>query len=455
MVQIAFVTLFLGLTLGPQPIELTVGGPAVVVELLLDGKPAGRLQGPPWTGQIDFGPRLEPHELVARALDSQGQEIGRAQQWVNLPRSPAEVEVLLERGASAEGGRVTAARIKWQSLTGESPTGYAVEFDGQRLTADTTGRVQLPSYDPETSHVLSVELRFPKALIARKDLAFGGRGSAEISMELTGVPVRLRKGKRLPPADRLQGWFLANGQPLAVAAAEEGPAQLLVVRDSKAGEPLAKLGRPRSRVARTEVERALADPQLARFQMSLGPEDEIRLVWPTATSYGGTPAAGPGARADLFDITREYAARDGGLLWILSRTLPPAEAPSQRLADAVAVAGLRALDGHRRRAVLLVLAGEPADSSQSDPALVRHYLETIRVPLIVWSVVEPGDKLPPGLAAWGEVQDASSLNKLKKAFANLEDDLESQVLIWVDGRHLPQSITLSPAAAEVVELLGR
>ena len=454
MVQVAFLTLFLGLTLGPQPVELTVGGPVAAVELLLDGQPAGRLQGPPWTGQIDFGPRLEPRELVARALDDKGQEVGRTSQWINLPRSPAEVEVLLERGASAEGGRVTAARIKWQSLTGESPSGYAIDFDDQHLTADSTGRVQIPSYDPDTSHVLSVELRFPKAMTARKDLAFGGRGSAEISMDLTGVPVRLRKGKRLPPADRLQGWFLAGGKPLSVMAAEEGPAQLLVVRDLKAGEPLARLGRSRSRVARTEVERALADPQLARFQMSLGAEDEVRLVWPTATSYGG-PGATASARADLFDITREYTAQDGGLLWILSRTLPPAEASSQRLADAVAVAGLRALDGHRRRAVLLVLAGEPADASQSDPALVRHYLETIRVPLVVWSVMDPGDQPPPGLAAWGEVEDASSLNKLKKAFAKLKDDLESQALIWVDGRHLPRSISLSPAAAEVVELLGQ
>ncbi len=454
MVQIAFLSLFLGLTLGPQPVELTVGGPVAAVELLLDGKPAGRLQGPPWTGQIDFGPHLEPHELVARALDDKGQEVGRASQWINLPRPPAEVEVLLERGSD---GRVTAARIKWQSLTGESPSGYAIDFDDKHLTADSTGRVQIPAYDPETSHVLSVELRFPKAMTARKDLAFGGRGSAEISMELTGVPVRLRKGKRLPPLDRLQGWFLAGGQPLAVAAVEDGPAQLLVVRDFKAGEPLARLGRPRSRVARTEVERALADPQVARSQMSLGLEDEVRLVWPTATSYSGPGAAVSGARADLFDITREYTARDGGLLWILARTLPPAEAPSssQRLSDAVCVAGLRALDGHRRRAVLLVLAGEPADGSQSSPALVRHYLQKIRVPLFVWSVVDPGDKPTPGLAAWGEVEDASSLNKVKKAFAKLEDDLKSQVLVWVDGRHLPQSITLSPAAAEVVELLGQ
>src|SRR6185436_8526278 len=130
MAQIAFLTLFLGLTLGPQPIELTATGPVAAVELLLDGAPAGRLTGPPWKGQIDFGSSLVPHQLVARALDTQGNEIARAQQWLNLPRSPAEVDVLLENGAA---GRPVAVRLIWQSLTGESPSAIAVTFDGKPL----------------------------------------------------------------------------------------------------------------------------------------------------------------------------------------------------------------------------------------------------------------------------------------------------------------------------------
>jgi hypothetical protein len=118
MAQIAFLTLFLGLTLGPQPIELTATGPVAAVELLLDGAPAGRLTRSPWQGQIDFGPSLVPHQLVARALDSEGTEISRAEQWLNLPRQPAEVGILLENGAE---GRPVAARLTWQSLTGEKP----------------------------------------------------------------------------------------------------------------------------------------------------------------------------------------------------------------------------------------------------------------------------------------------------------------------------------------------
>ena len=448
MAQIAFVTLFLGLTLGTQPVELTVSGPVATIELVLDGTPVLRLHGPPWRSRIDLGSRLEPHELVARALDRQGQEIARATQWLNLTRPPAEVEVVLERGA---GGRVTAVRIAWQSLTGAVPSGIGALLDGNPLILDRERRFPIPAYDPGTSHVLTITLQFPDGLSARKDVVFGGIYGEEVSTELTGILVRLRKGKNLPPVPQLQGWFLDAGRPLHVAAVEEGPAELLVVRDLTAIEVLRKL--EDQRWSRMSAAEQMGNREFLRFQMTLEPEDEIRLVWPIPKSYAGSS----GLPTDLFDVTRTYTAKDGGLFWLISRTVPRAGAATspQRLADAVAVAGLRTLDSNRRRAVLLMLAREPADGSRLDPALVRHYLETIRVPFYVWTVLKPWSTPPPSMAAWGELEDASSLNKMREAFERVKEDLESQVLIWVDGRHLPQSITLSPAAAEVVELLGK
>src|SRR5215208_5496774 len=47
MVQIAFLTFFLSLTSGAHPVEVSVAGPVAAVELLLDGAPVGRLDGPP------------------------------------------------------------------------------------------------------------------------------------------------------------------------------------------------------------------------------------------------------------------------------------------------------------------------------------------------------------------------------------------------------------------------
>lgn len=437
MTQIAFLTLFLGLTLGPQPVELTVTGPVAAVEILLDGAPVARLGGPPWSGRIDFGPALLPHELVARALDEQGTEISRARQWVNLPRPPAEVEILFEQGA--EGHRV-AARLTWQSLTGESPSALAVTFDGKPLVPDAQGRIALPAYAPATAHVLSAELRFSGSLLARKDVAFGGELGDEVATELTAVPVHLRPGQKLPPPERMRGWFLSGGKPLTVAAVEEGPAQLFVVRDLTTGDALRKLDAGgKSRSVLSEAQR---DAEYRRFLLMLGKEDTVRFVWPVARSVSGA-----GLPAELFDMSRDFGAEDGGLLWFLARSLPRVDNPwKQRLADAVAVGGLQALYGNRRRAVLLVLGQSPTDVSRSDPALVRRYLESIRVPLFVWTL---GDPAVAG-AAWAGGMEVSSIGKMRKAFTRLEKDLAAQRIVWLDGRHLPQSIELSPAAALVL-----
>src|SRR5262245_43752635 len=123
--QIAFLTLFLGLTLGAYPVELAVEGPVASAELLLDGAAAGRIAGPPWKGQVDFGSDLLPHELVARGLDELGQEVVRTRQWVNLPRPAAEVGIVLEGPAE----KPTRVRVSWQSLKGERPVAAQVTMD--------------------------------------------------------------------------------------------------------------------------------------------------------------------------------------------------------------------------------------------------------------------------------------------------------------------------------------
>ncbi len=450
MAQIAFLTLFLGLTLGSQPIELTVTGPVAAVELLLDGAPAGRITGPPWKGQIDFGPSLLPHELVARALNEQGQEIETVRQWVNLPRPPAEVDVLLENGPA---GRPVAARLTWQSLTGESPSAIQVTFDDKPLTVDPEGRVQLPAWDPETSHVLSAELRFSGALTARRDVVFGGRWGEQVSTELTAVPVRLRPGQKMPFPEKMEGWFRTGGQPVAVAALEEGPAELLVIRDLAARPALEKMvsggsiSRPMGFQSSAPNSAATSSPGYRRSELTLEPEDAVRLVWPVARQ--STPGAA--LPAELFDVSRAFEARDGGLLWFLALSLPRTDIPSQqRLADAVVVAGLRTLYANRRRAVLIVLSDKPVDASRSDPALVRRYLDSIRVPLAVWTL---GDPATPAVAVWKDAQKVSSLGRMRKAFSQLKDDLASQRIVWVEGRHLPQSIELSAEAAAVLELV--
>jgi hypothetical protein len=437
MVQIAFLTLFLGLTSGKQPVGVVVQGSVSAVELVLDGTAVVRLGGPPWRTRIDFGSTLEPHELVARALDDKGQEVGRARQVLNLPRAPAEMDILLETGPK---GQPTGARLTWRSLTGKKPAAVGLLLDGQPVVLDDQSHAVLPPVDPEVTHILSAMVRFSATVAARKDVGFGGRWGGEVSAELTAVPVRLRPGKALPALAALQGWIQAAGQAVAVAGVEEGPAQLLIVRDGEARDPLEAFDR-----AKAGKSLVAGIGEIRRFQLTLGKDDAVRFIWPAAKT-----TAGAGLNAELFDSSRDYTAKDGGVLWLLGRALPQTEKAEQRLADAVAVAGLQALGGNRPRAVLLVLGHGPKDASRYDAGKVSHYLESVRVPLVVWSL---SDRAAPALFAWPGAEDISSVPKLEEAFARLSDNLATQRIVWIEGSYLPGSITLSPAAAEVMELV--
>lgn len=442
--QIAFVTLFLGLALGPHPLELAVEGPVASVELLLDGAVTGRIAKPPWKGEIDFGTVLVPHELVARALDAEGREVARTRQWVNLPRHPAEVEIVLE-GA----GNPSKARLTWQSRTGDQPTSIHLTLDGQPLTLGTDGRAALPAYDPESAHVLSAELHFPSNVVARKDAVFGGKYGSAVSTDLTAVPLRVRRGKLTEAS--LRGRLFAGGHPLAVAAVEKNPAEVFVVRDLGADEAIAELGKVKKRrtvQGQGMNQRLSIEHDYLRYEIGLRREDEVRFVFPVPRRYTAS-----GQRAELFDWSRAFTLRDGGMHWLLTRIEAQSRPPGdQRLSDAVAVAAIQALSGSRPRAVVLVVGSAPEDASRCDPATVRQYLASIRVPLFVWSVEKPAEKnaeISPALAAWGKVEDVSTLSRLRAAVARLRDELESQRIVWVEGTHLPQSITLAPGEAEV------
>jgi hypothetical protein len=436
MVQIAFLTLFLGLTAGRQPVALTVQGPVAAVELVLDGTPVAHIGGPRWSTQLDFGTALEPHELIARALDDKGQEVGRARQIINLPRPAAEVEILLENDTQ---GQPAGAHLTWRSLTGEQPAAVSLLLDGKPVPLDGNAHATLPRIDTEVSHILSAEIRFGAAGVAREDIGIGGSLGEKVSTDLTAVPVRLKRGKTLPPAASLPGWVLIDGKPVSVTAVEESPAQLLVVRDNEARLALDAYGRQK---AGKSLQGGM--DELERFQMALGKDDQIRFVWPSAKSF-----TGQGVPAELFDASRDYTGKDGGLLWLLGRSLPQTDKFDQRLADATAVAGLQALAGNRPRAVLLVLGDNAKDVSRYDAGTVRHYLESVRVPLIVWAL----DRSSLAASTWGGAEDISSLAKLKSTFKKLEDELAGQRILWVEGSYLPGAISLSPAAAEVMELV--
>jgi len=442
--QIVFLTLFLGLVTGPQSVAVDPGAGVAAVELALDGRGVARLEHAPWSAAVDFGPALLPHRLEARGLAADGSEVAHAEQWVNLPRPQAEVDVVLEGSAA---GSTRTARLAWDSFTRQAPSELELSLDGVPLALDAQARTPLELPRAGAAHVLSARLRFPDGVEARKDVVLSGDYGGDVSTELTAVAVRgAAPGKppRTLAARDLQGRFLAGGRPAEVAAVEQEPAEVFVVRAAGAQSAL--------------LERVVANPAGAHSPPIRGaprtgstldgraygtfepdPRIHFHFVSPVARIY----KRGATTTAERFDITPSMTAPgvDLGLLLLAVRFRLP---DHPRLADAVAAAGLDALARETPRAVVLIAGGQDgaADPSLFLPATVRAYLDAIGVPLFVWSVGRPGRALEP----WGEIDNIALPWELRRAYQRLEKELLSQQIVWLHGRHLPQAIALARGA---------
>src|SRR5436305_13783701 len=144
------------------------------------------------------------------------------------------------------------------------------------------------------------------------------------------MPVRVGALMKLPAPAGLSGWFTAAGLPLQVAAVETGPAKVILVSVPAGAELFNKLI-PASR--RSEPSSDM------RSSMQLGPDDRVLILALGSSAYRGSKVP-----ADLFQISRELTAKDGGMLGFLtsSRVITLPQKEKTRIADAVAVAGLQA-----------------------------------------------------------------------------------------------------------------
>lgn len=425
--MITFLTLYLGLVTGTVPVEVGVGPEVARVELLLDGRPVAARAGPPWVLVLDLGEELSPHRLEAVARDGQGREVGRAVQLLNLPRPPAEAALLLE-AAGAEGGR--RARLAWESPLGD-PEQIEVTFDGAPLPVADPRSIPLPAHDPAQLHLLRADLVFGGRVSATAELVFGGV-SDRVAETLTAVPVRLRdEGPPPIPAD-LTGSLAAVGRELPVVALEEGPVEVVVVPGGGVREALQRLA------ARSAL--TLAPSQLRLRQLAQLPRDHrLRILWPVAERHGGA-----GVDFDVFPPSPELSHLDGGLYWLLAGgglAVPAGE--TQRLADAVAVAGTLAAAHNRRRVVVALEAPGNADGSRLPAPVVARYLARLRVPLEVWRV---GEEEPAGESGFGAAQAIRSLTDLGRAVRQLTRQLDRQRIAWVEGRYLPQEVQVTAGA---------
>jgi hypothetical protein len=412
--QIVFVTLFLGLVAGTQPVALQVSGPVHVVRVMLDGREVAALTQPPWRASVDLGTDLLPRELTAVGFNARGDEIARATQILNLPRPTAEFEIVLERGA---GEAITGASLRWRHLTNAQPDRATMSLDGKPLRVDPKFRVRLPKLDVMVPHVVAAELHFEDGFLARRELVIESVRSDSVGTQLT--PVLLRETSPKHPAKWDRCLADAKGTSVRTAAVEKPRAVVMFVRDP---DPF-------------EVEKALSLTMRLRAGT---PNDYVkqtvlldrgtfgRMIWPVGQRF----ANDENEASLLFPPSVDVDLSSNGVVWLLLKHYGDGDVPEipRQYTDAVAVAGVNAITGSLRRAVVLVLSSN-ADTSHYDPAVVRRYLQSVGVPLFVWSVTGPRPELA---ASWGEVEDVSNLFKMGAAVKRVREAIAAQRIAWVD-----------------------
>lgn len=441
--MIKILSVFLGLITGLQPVSVRVGGEVAVVEIQIDGRSVGMLRGEPWEMICNFGTDLAPHELVVIGRNEDGREIARDRQWINLPRARSEVVLTLEENAN---GPPVRASTLWHSIDRSEPDRFTVTFDGEELAVSDPRTFALPLYDPGAAHLLAVELLFGTTL-ARTQILVGGSYGEEVSGELTSVPVILEPKKHLPGIEEMRGWFLEDGLPLSPVALERGGADIMMVMDpsSDLRDGLDKVRRQMARMRYSRTPGGMSDGMMV--PMGVRPKDRVNIFFPL-----GEPATDSTQPVLLFPRTPDVSGTPGGMTRIVLTPFQPnrpIEATRLRIADSVAVAGLVAAENERARAVVLIQDPASVDESWLDETTVRDYLRRINVPLKVWIAERKAVDGP-----WAPYQRISSASRLVEQVEALANLVERQTVVWIAGRHLPDRITLSPEAREIIRLAG-
>jgi len=411
--RIVFVSLFLGLASGPQSIDVETDSAVKSVRMFLAGREVAALTQPPWHATIDLGRELDPRELETVGYDEKGNEVARATQILNLPRGYAEIEIALLSGPIGP----IAAELRWEHIQFKPPKNAMMFFDGTRLKIDTNYHARFPNVDWSHPHLIAAEMKFGDGVVARREIVVGGAVADTAKSELTPILLTQTSAK---PAASFTDCLLSGEQPVRTAAVEKPSAIVIFVRDPDASEAVHALD-PTHAMRNTFHAQGSALRSIA-----LDNGTSMRMLWSIPQKF-----VGPGHQrtALLFDSSWDVSASTFGLVWFVTREYAGLSYDEPRkFADAVAVAGLRAVSESRRRAVVLILS-KHLDTSGNDPRAVRRYLAGVGVPLFVWSLTGPR----PDLAdSWGEVEDVSTIAGLRAASDRLRENLSAQRIAWVD-----------------------
>lgn len=414
--QLVFLSLFLGLISGPRSIDFQVGPTIESVQILLDGRQIAEIEQAPWHADVDFGPSIVPGNLVAVGYDGHGNEVARASQALNVPRLLAEFVIALKND---DKGVPVSAALSWESLFGSRPLNSSLTVDGKSVSLDNTFTARLPPLDLKRPHVIAAEMRFPNGIVSRRELVIGGELGYTAEAELT--PVGVRQSASVPPAE-LGDCFTSAGSPVRISGIEESPALVIFVLDPDPTEAIRMLDQKGIPGA---IGRGPFKDQL--YATTLDSGTWMRILWPIPEEFTTTSHS----PALMFPPSTDFEATNHkGLVWLLSRSYGDRrfdDSTPRQAADAVGVAGLSVITGAHRRAVVLVLS-QFKDASTHSGRSIRGYLASIGVPLFVWS---PGGPRPDMQEEWGEIEDISSLPKLRIAAQKLRAELATQRVAWV------------------------
>jgi hypothetical protein len=155
---ISFLTAFLTLVKGPQPVELAVQGPVATVEIRLDNREVATLSRPPWKTTCDLGATIAPHRLEAVARASDGTIVARDEQLVNVRQTRAQAQLMIH---SDSDGTPTGGQLHWNHALQATPSRITVAVDDRMLELDEDARFILDGTSRSSTRIVSAELEFP------------------------------------------------------------------------------------------------------------------------------------------------------------------------------------------------------------------------------------------------------------------------------------------------------
>jgi len=410
-----------GLAVGEHVIEVDLGPSSKPAELYLDGAIVCSLDTASPRCPVDLGeaPRVHLLELIRR--NAEGDEVARAERWINRPGLEAELAMHL---ADRTDNGVCGGRAIWLHPLKQHPVVLDITHNGRRLRMMEGDSFAFPCPDPGEPNMLVASAVFPDGSRAEAVTMTGGFGGRE-GVTVTAVPLI---GREPGPTSCVA---VTTGLGPSAAVVGDTGFEVVFVLD-----PLASY----RGVVDTPGAHGQRGNAWRRSEASLFDAEKIWFVTPD-TELRRMNAFGS-------NTYRGFQSSSGRANW-LTNLFEVGMRPHKgdiRLADAVAASGLVAAAGPRRRAIVLILGNRAErDDSLFSAERAQAYLSEIAVPLLVIRTAKVRDD------GWPTGTKVHNMQSLATTLEALKESLDRQCIVWFHGEQhlnliaaaLPQGVTIA------------